>query len=212
MHRKLLLFDFDGVIFDSFDAMVPLVTKHWGTTPEEQRAVHDANVFAVDGEETAEEIAAEEASIAAFYEEADRVLPDACTVFPGVRDVLPQLAVDYRLFVVSSSLSSTITKVLERCGLAHCFSGIYGMENERSKVKKIQTILASAVKHPRESLFITDTLGDVREARYAGVDAIGVTWGFHASHRIAEGNPWALCDNPAELPAMIARYFGGAAS
>lgn len=207
MHRKLLLFDFDGVIFDSFDAMSPLVTKHWGTTPEEQREVHNQNVFVMTGDETPEDIALEEARIAAFYAEADRVLPDTCVVFPGMREVLPQLAVDYRLFVVSSSLSSTITKVLEKCGLAECFSGIYGMENERSKVKKIHAILAAAAKHPRESLFITDTLGDVREARHAGVDAIAVTWGFHDKARVREGEPWDICDDPAELPNKIARYF-----
>lgn len=207
MHRKLLLFDFDGVIFDSFDAMAPLVTKHWGTTAEEQRAVHDKNVFAMD-DATPEEVAAEEGRIAAFYAEADRVLPEVCPVFPGVRAVLPQLAVDYRLFVVSSSWSSTITKVLDRCGLAHCFSGIYGMENERSKVKKIHTILAAVGKHPRESLFITDTLGDVREARTAGVDAIAVTWGFHDRERVLQGEPWGICDHPTELPVKIATYFG----
>lgn len=212
MHRKLLLFDFDGVIFDSFDAMAPLVTKHWGSTVEEQKTVHDKNVFVLDEGTTQEEVVAEEARIAAYYAEADVVLPDACTVFPGVRAVLPQLAVDYRLFVVSSSLSSTITKVLERCGLGHCFSGIYGMENERSKVKKIHAILASVAKHPHESLFITDTLGDVREARHAGVDAIAVTWGFHDRARVLEGEPWGICDNPEELPAMIARYFGQAQS
>ena len=209
MHRKLLLFDFDGVIFDSFDAMAPLVTKHWGTTEEEQRAVHDVNVFTAKDEETPEERDAEEARIAAFYAEADRVLPDMCPVFPGVRAVLPQLAVNYRLFVVSSSLSSTITKVLEQCSLADCFSGIYGMENERSKVKKIHTILAAAGKHPRESLFITDTLGDVREARTAGVDAIAVTWGFMTASVFCRSEPWDTCDDPADLPEKIGRYFAG---
>ncbi len=212
MHRKLLLFDFDGVVFDSFDAMAPLVTKHWGMTVEEQRAVHDKNVFEMKGEESPEEIAAEEARIAAFYAEADMVLLDVCVAFPGVVKILPNLAKDYRLFVVSSSWSSTIEKVLAKHDITHCFSGIYGMENERSKVKKIHTILASSGKCPRESLFITDTLGDVREARTAGVDAIAVTWGFHDRERVLQGEPWDICDHPADLPGKIGRYFGEVSS
>ena len=78
-----------------------------------------------------------------------------------------------------------------------------GGDIHRSKVAKIQMILKKHGIKPAEAIFITDTLGDMREAIKCGVLSIGVTWGFHEKERLQKGNPFVIVETPQELPKAI---------
>lgn len=56
-------------------------------------------------------------------------------------------------------------------------------------------------------LLITDTLGDLKEASLAGVNAIGVSWGFHDRRTLAKGNPFRIINKIEELPVIVHEYF-----
>lgn len=52
---------------------------------------------------------------------------------------------------------------------------------------------------PKDAVFITDTLGDIREARECDIDSIAVTWGFHERKTLEKGNPIVIVSDPREL-------------
>ena len=56
-------------------------------------------------------------------------------------------------------------------------------------------------------IFITDTLGDIREAAQVAIPAIGVTWGFHPRARLEKGNPLVIVDTPKELYEKVSEFF-----
>ncbi len=110
----------------------------------------------------------------------------------------------YTLAVVSSTLQELIKEILSREGVSECFGEILGSEMHISKVVKIQTLLAKHQVPPEEAVYITDTVGDVMEARECGVRSIAVTWGFHDEERLQKANPERIVRTPAELIKAVA--------
>ena len=60
---------------------------------------------------------------------------------------------------------------------------------------------------PNDCVFITDTLGDMREAKAAGVGAIGVSWGFHSRETLSKDEPLRIVESPQDMPRAISDYF-----
>ena len=110
-----------------------------------------------------------------------------------------ELSKKYILVIVSSTGTSSIKKILERENVSENFSDILGNDIETSKVKKIKMMLEKYNTNPDNSIFVTDTLGDILEARKCGVKSLAVTWGFHNRKTIERGNPLAIIDAPKDL-------------
>jgi phosphoglycolate phosphatase len=53
------------------------------------------------------------------------------------------------------------------------------------------------------SFYIGDTVGDIKEARAAGVWTVAVTWGWHSRERLLAARPDFLVDTPEELLQIV---------
>ena len=81
------------------------------------------------------------------------------------------------------------------------------VKNKTEKFKTIDRLYNSDAQH---SIFITDTLGDLREAKLAGVPTICVTWGAHDRsyfEREPHENLLKIVDTSQELLSNIYNYF-----
>ncbi len=56
---------------------------------------------------------------------------------------------------------------------------------------------------PENAVFITDTVGDVLEARKCGVKAIAVTWGFHGEATLQKAKPAKIVSTSEDLLKSI---------
>lgn len=70
------------------------------------------------------------------------------------------------------------------------FSEILGSDVARDKIRKIKMVLDNNDLNAEDCVFITDTLGDILEARQCGIESIAVTWGYHEAERLQKGNLW----------------------
>jgi phosphoglycolate phosphatase len=134
---------------------------------------------------------------------------------PGMRDVVKALAAHYPLAVMSSNAMGAIRRILENEGLAQCFAHVFAGDVGASKEHQLQQILAEPsygnarhcspsyvegdVNSAAEVVLITDTVGDVTEARSCGVRAIGVAWGMHSSEALLEAGAECVAMWPQEL-------------
>ncbi|MEK9154423.1 MAG: HAD hydrolase-like protein, partial [Patescibacteria group bacterium] len=84
---------------------------------------------------------------------------------------------------------------------------VMGADVHTSKSKKIEMVFKKYGITARKCVFITDTLGDMREAKSVGVGAIGVSWGFHARETLLQGEPFRIVAQPAEISPAISAYF-----
>jgi phosphoglycolate phosphatase len=146
----------------------------------------------------------------------DRYAPQ---FIPGMRDVVTSLAAHYPLAVMSSNAMGAIRRILEGEGVAECFAHVFSGEVGSSKEAHLRRILDEPsygnARHcspsyvegderdASEVVLITDTVGDVLEARSCGVRAIGVAWGMHSSDALLDAGAERVALWPQELLATL---------
>jgi phosphoglycolate phosphatase len=138
---------------------------------------------------------------------------------PGMRDVVKALAARYPLAVMSSNAMTAIRRILEEEGLAACFAHVFSGEVGASKEAHLRQILDEPsygnARHcslsyaetdqtgTAEVVLVTDTVGDVREARRCGVRVIGVAWGMHGCDALRQAGAETVVMWPQELLALL---------
>ncbi len=203
--KRLVLFDFDGVIVDSFAAAYETnrALSH-GLSEDEYREMFSGNIYETfNKRHETHGTKSREGDFFKLYLPKLMNLP----VFPGILDAITTLEKHYILIVVSSTISSPIREYLEQHGVADHFADVFGSDVHKSKVEKMNMVFRKYDTGPHDAAFITDTLGDLHEAAKVGVGAIAVTWGFHSRETLSSGRPFAIVDNPNELPDSIETYF-----
>lgn len=206
--KKIVLFDFDGVIVNTFDISFQIYRRFFPQiTVDEYRAFFTGNIY--DTTDDYEKQAGGAFDEAEFYRQYVPVFLN-CPLVSGIAESIEQLARSYSGIIVSSTISSPIRAYLEKQGLQLYFTEIYGGDVHRSKIEKIKMIFEKYGVESLNCVFITDTLGDLREAEKIGVGTIGVSWGFHQRDMLAKGNPFRIVDLPRDLPSAIGEYFAKA--
>ena len=84
------------------------------------------------------------------------------------------------------------------------FFDIWGNDAAESKVAKFQMIFKAHNSSPTNSVFITDTVGDIREAQSLSIPTIAVSWGYHSHELLEQENPTFLMDRPEGIPDNVA--------
>ena len=203
MSKKVLLIDFDGVIVDTFAVCVETNNQVWpNVSVDEYRKQFEGNIYK-SLNVGHEEVVDEKDSFFKLY--IPKMLK--ADLVQGMQKVIDQLKEKYLLVIVSSSVNSPIEEYLTKHGMMPYFDKVFGVNVHKSKVAKIKMVFKEYEVGPQDCLFIPDTLGDMREAREAGVDALGVTWGWHPRETLEKGSPFAIVDTPQEIVSAVDRYF-----
>jgi phosphoglycolate phosphatase len=50
-----------------------------------------------------------------------------------------------------------------------------------------------------KTFYVGDTVGDIKEARLAGVKTVAVTWGWHNKERLEMASPDYVIETPDDL-------------
>lgn len=205
--RTYLLFDFDGVIVDSFDVNYQTYAEISPNpvSADAYRRFFDGNIFEVKDvakDQLFEETENEDLMLHPFnLALIPRLM--AAHPFEGMVEVVKALGEQYTLVVISSSVTSPIEEYLRSHDLFELFDKVYGAEAHKSKSAKIDMMFAEFGATAEECVFITDTLGDMREAAHKGVQSIAVDWGFQPREVLAMGSPLAIVSTPQELLEQI---------
>ncbi len=206
MKKPIIFFDFDGVIADSWapalqaQRMICPAIK-----PEEYGQFFHGNINDADkidighGPECRHDLD--------FWDVYLPLMKAQTKTFEGMESVIKNLAKDYILIIVSSTDSPVIREFLTEKNLLQYFSDILGNDVHKRKTEKINRMLYRYDMQPQETLFITDTLGDLFEARHVQVPTLAVSWGFNDILTLSKGNPWRIVQTPEEIAPAIAAYF-----
>lgn len=194
-----LIFDFDGVIADTRDLLFDLFKDHAPDMSDEEFDAHfDGNVY-------------EAPTIRFTHQAATRLHAAYCERLhrdhlAAARPSLRRLSAKHRMFIVSSGDERGITRVLQEANLRSYFTAVLGHNTHRSKVTKLHMIAKDFGVDLSQAIFITDTLGDVHEARTTGTCVIAETFGFHTRVRLERGAPHAIVDSWVEIEEAIVRF------
>lgn len=202
MSHKLFLFDFDGVLVDSlevYERRVKLCLEKIGSPIVQGRedflALFEDNFY--------EGIVKRGIDLAAFMN-ASRSIPtsneyDQMSPFFPIFPILEELKNNNILTVISSNISKVINAILSRYGFNGCFRDVLGADSGYSKEEKILHATKNFQMAKERTYYVGDTVGDIKEARLAGVKTVAVTWGWHSKERLETVRPDYLIDTPDDL-------------
>ena len=203
--RRLVLFDFDGVIADSLQptcAVLRRVMIAHGypelATPEALLRFVDANWF--------EGLRAAGVPLRVSDDlddgVAEAVAGGAFAPYDDMPAVVTRLAARHDVLIVTSNRSDIVETCLARYGIEGV-ADVLGGDKGHSKVDKISAAQGRFGADNGRSWFVGDTVGDVVEGRKVGVGTIAVTWGWHARERLEAAAPDHLVTTPAELLELL---------
>jgi len=208
MNKQILLFDFDGVIVNTFELCFSITKKfNSDLSHDAYLALFEGNIY--DGLKKKNGgiyDKKQENDERGFFEIYTPQLLEIGPV-PGMSEIIKELEKDYVLIMLTSTINSPINSYLEKYGLHKYFDKIFGADVHKSKEEKIKMVFQEFNVKPNDCLFITDTLGDMREAEKAGIQVMGVLWGFHPEKTLEKGNPIALARAPADIIFEVNKYF-----
>lgn len=202
MKKPFILFDFDGVIADSFQlgfVVQKIFCPH--LTESQYRRLFEGNIN--DNHQLADVHSPECRFDFDFFSEYQPRVNSEVGIMSGIKEVIHELSKNFSLVIISSNLSQIIDEFLRRHELHDCFIEVLGNEVHKSKIAKIKMAFDKYQLLPSECLFVTDTLGDVREAAHMEVGAVAVTWGFNTPEILLTGKPMCLVNEPQELLTVI---------
>lgn len=197
MAKRHLITDWDGVLGDTPDMNYGIVTAlHPEVTRDDYLIRHHlGNVL----EEPVVPFTDE--SAAAYYRHYNERLSRA-----HVERALPAisaLAEKFIIHVVTSNCEHAIRRVLREAGVEQHFGLMLGQEAHTSKVEKFKRLFAEEGFSAHETLYLTDTAGDIKEAKKVGLRTLAVTFGYHPRKLLAEHEPTALADTWDEVLAHV---------
>lgn len=202
----MFAFDFDGVVVDTKDLCYRLFiesTPH--ATMDDYIALFHGNIY----EEllklghTPEFLAKD--TERHFRRYAEHIL-DVPPV-DGMRELLSELARSGESVVVTSSKDDLVIEWFKRHGFHAYVSRVMGKDTHHSKREKFRLLFDEHARVPDDCVFVTDTTGDIREAREEGVPSVAVSWGFMTPEMLAKENPFHIAHSVQDLRQAIHRRF-----
>lgn len=182
---RAVLFDLDGTLIDSTDAIVESYFHAYDTLgaprPPRERIIE---TIGIPLERQFESLGGVEVLPAvAAYRERYRVLgPEKTTLLPGVEESLDRLARHgQRIGFATSKRRYAAEYLLEHLGVLDRFEARVGPEDV-AQPKPHPDVLYAALERlqlePHEAVFVGDMEFDVLAGRAAGVTTLGVTTGY----------------------------------
>ena len=201
----LVMFDYDGVIVDSFDvfrsAFLTACRKCSGyKTDSDARLMElfDGNLF-----EGMKNLGMNNREIDHTLKTFETIISehlDSVNFFSGMAEALKAISLGNIIFIITSNVSHIASRVLKKNGVDFV-KDVLGAEKEKSKAKKISDTMTRYTNHP--AYYVGDTSGDIIEGRSAGALTVAVTWGWHDAGKLRDASPDFMVSSPAELTTLI---------
>jgi phosphoglycolate phosphatase len=213
---RLAVFDLDGTLVDSQHVIGACMNAAF--TASGLPAPPQAEVRRVIGLPLVECMArlapgqspARHAALTESYREAffrQRQLPDhEEPLFDGARQALDAIAASgYLLGIATGKARRGLLAVLDRHGLTSRFITLQTADSGPGKPhpEMLHRAMADTGAAPAATVMIGDTSFDMAMARAAGVRAVGVAWGYHASGELLGAGAHAIVASFAELPVAL---------
>lgn len=219
---KAILFDIDGTLSDSDDQMVARVQgwlKPLGLFLSEEQRCQFARWL----------VMAAESPGNFLYNQADRLDIDGFIVkllnrqtrnkkhkikqywiIPGIEEMLQDMGKRYPMGVVSARDEASSMAFIHQFKLEKFFKVIVTSQTCHHTKPFPEPLLFAAKElkvAPQDCLMVGDTTVDMRAAKLAGMQALGVLCGFGTRRELIRAGADLLIDSTAQIPALLERHF-----
>ena len=214
--KKLVIFDLDGTLLDTIADLAESANHALKQLGYPTRDVETIRTFVGNGvnkllfralpdeEKTEENMMRMRTHFVPYY---DAHNADLSAPYPGIVALLEELqAKGLRMAVASNKYQEATVKLVKHYFPMIDFVKVLG-QREGINVKPDPTIVFDILKKAgvskEETLYVGDSGVDMQTAINAGVDAIGVTWGFRPRTELEDFHPMGLIDQAEELLVFL---------
>lgn len=206
-NKNLIIFDFDGVLADSFDTFYPLIRdamKKIGIllSKKSYRELFNGNVH-----KEFEKLISDKKKYETFskfradnYNKYYKRCPPR--LFPRAKQLLKNLSRSYVLTIASSGKKYNILWLLKKSMSNKHFDFILATTDQTKEIM-LREIMKKHRADPKQTIMITDTIGDVKIAKKLGLKTIAVSWGFQSYKTLKTSKPNKLLKRVSELEKVL---------
>lgn len=207
--RKILIFDFDGTIADTFPHVMKIgnnLAEKYNFQKIESSSIEKYKDYTI--KQILQKFNLPLWKLPLFAREVKRRLNKVITdvePFPGIIDVLTNLHESgHRLMILTSNDQENVEIFLKKHKLemfekVHAGSSLFGKSRHINKIIKKNELYKETV------LYIGDEVRDIEAARKSKILSIAVTWGYNAKNILEKHKPTIVVDNPKELLSSISK-------
>jgi HAD superfamily hydrolase (TIGR01549 family) len=206
--KNIILFDFDGTLADTFDALVKITNNLAGEYG--YPTVNQSEAYQLKNLSSWQIIKRSGLSVFQLPFLVQRIRSElrdqleTIDLFPGIRDALFRLKQQgYSLYILTSNSQDNVNLFIQKHQIADLFSGVYSSSNLFGKHRKIKSILKQENISSHRAIYVGDETRDIVAAKKAKIKAIAVTWGFNDSEVLSQYHPDALIHHPCCLAEAI---------
>lgn len=207
MDFRVVIFDFDGTIADSFQAALQIgnsLAPEYGYRPVRQDEIETLRRLPY--REVAGHIGLAWHKIprvaARVRSELHRRIEEVQPI-EGLRDVLCELrARGFGLGILSSNSRANIERFLKAHGL-DAFDFITTSSSVWGKERRLRVLLKNQRLSTSDVIYVGDEVRDIEATQALAVRVIAVAWGYTARDFLAAHEPDHLVDRPEELLSIL---------
>lgn len=211
--KKLILFDFDGTVIDNsegiFNCIKYSLNKLGIPVPDEKTLRRFVGPSLDDSfcRYIQNDISRAKLFTATYRERYAPIGHTECVLYSGIKETLQNLRdTGFITAVCSGKPIDFVSKIVKLLNIEDLFSGLYCPGFANCSSNKAELIL-QAVKDfgvtKEETLMIGDTVFDIRSAKEAGVQSLGVLYGFSEPGELKNEGADFIARSPKEIYSEI---------
>ncbi len=210
MIQKVIIFDFDGTVADTLDALVVIANRlaeefgYIPIAPEELallRNLSSREVIKYSGISVFRIPFLVKRVKAALKNKIKELKP-----ILGIKEALIELKSEgHRLGIITSNSQENVRDFLKANELDNLFEFIYSGVTIFGKTTIINNVLRQKQIKLQEAIYVGDETRDIEASKKANIKVVAVTWGFNSQEVLTHQNPDFLINRPSELLEVVKR-------
>jgi phosphoglycolate phosphatase len=211
MTVKVILFDFDGTIADTYQAIANITNQL--STEFGYKALDQEELLLIKNLSSREIVRRSEISIFKLPFLVRRVRAELSKEIgelepiEGIAQVLLELKTQgYILGIVTSNNKENVDVFLAKNKLDNLFSYIYSGTAIFGKHRVLNQLIREHKLDQADIIYVGDETRDIRSARKSFISVAAVSWGFNAAEILQQHQPDYLVSEPSELLEAIAHW------
>ncbi|ARV62081.1 carotenoid oxygenase [Nostocales cyanobacterium HT-58-2] len=208
MTQKVIIFDFDGTIADTVDALVSIancLAQKFGYIPITQEEL--ALLRNLSSREIIKYSGISVLKIPFLVKKVKTELKSKIKELKPISGIKEALIVlnneGYKLGIITSNSQENVTDFLKANELDDLFAFVYSGVTIFGKTTIINNVLKQKQIKPQEVLYVGDETRDIEASKKANIKVIAVTWGFNSQEVLAKQNPDFLIHHPSQLLEVV---------
>ncbi|QMU55141.1 MAG: HAD hydrolase-like protein [Nitrosopumilus sp.] len=205
---RTIIFDFDGTIADTLDAVVKIVNDH--SEDFDYNKVTKQDIPYLQGKKPREILSHLGISIfklpswiKKIHSEINKEIANmtpTVNISPLLSDLYDHT--DIHLGILTSNTQENVQQFLEKNGLDF-FEFVRTGKSVFGKSHLINMIVKQWYLNPNDVFYVCDEIRDIEAAKKSGIQSVAVTWGYNTKDALAKENPNFIATTPDELAKII---------